>query len=301
MAEVEGRIVVSGLTKQFRKVRAVDNLSFTVEPGTVTGFLGPNGAGKTTTLRMLLGLIRPTAGTATIGGRRYADLPRPLETAGAVLESSSFHKGRSGRNHLRVLCAAAGLPARRADEALEQVGMSAAANRKVRGYSLGMRQRLGLAAALLGNPRVLILDEPANGLDPEGIRWLRGFLRSLADEGRTILVSSHLLAEVEQTVDDVVIIANGRSVRQGKVSELRAEQHVSVRVRTPHAEKLIAALNGAPVRQTSPDLLHVDHVDTTFVGKAAFTAGVELHELTAEHSDLEAVFLELTSGKAEIR
>ncbi len=301
MAEPEGRIVVSGLTKQFRKVRAVDDLSFTVEPGTVTGFLGPNGAGKTTTLRMLLGLIRPTAGTATIGGRHYADLPRPLETAGAVLESSSFHKGRTGRNHLRVLCAAAGLPARRADEALEQVGMSAAANRKVRGYSLGMRQRLGLAAALLGNPRVLILDEPANGLDPEGIRWLRGFLRSLADEGRTILVSSHLLAEVEQTVDDVVIIAGGRSVRQGKVADLRSEQSVSVRVRTPNAEKLIAALNGAPVRQTSPELLHVDHVDTAFVGKAAFAAGVELHELTAEHSDLEAVFLELTSGKAEIR
>ena len=301
MAEPEGRIVVSGLTKQFKRVRAVDDLSFTVEPGTVTGFLGPNGAGKTTTLRMLLGLIQPTAGTATIGGRRYADLPRPLETAGAVLESSSFHKGRTGRNHLRVLCAAAGLPARRADEALEQVGMSAAANRKVRGYSLGMRQRLGLAAALLGNPRVLILDEPANGLDPEGIRWLRGFLRSLANEGRTILVSSHLLAEVEQTVDDVVIIAGGRSVRQGKVTELRAEQSVSVRVRTPHAEKLITALNGAPVRQTSPELLHVDHVDTAFVGKAAFNAGVELHELAAEHSDLEAVFLELTSGKAVIR
>src|SRR5215211_7407449 len=301
MAEPEGRIVVSGLTKQFKRVRAVDDLSFTVEPGTVTGFLGPNGAGKTTTLRMLLGLIQPTAGTATIGGRRYADLPRPLETAGAVLESSSFHKGRTGRNHLRVLCAAAGLPARRADEALEQVGMSAAANRKVRGYSLGMRQRLGLAAALLGNPRVLILDEPANGLDPEGIRWLRGFLRSLANEGRTILVSSHLLAEVEQTVDDVVIIAGGKSIRQGKVTELRAEQSVSVRVRTPHAEKLITALNGAPVRQTSPELLHVDHVDTAFVGKAAFNAGVELHELAAEHSDLEAVFLELTSGKAEIR
>jgi ABC-2 type transport system ATP-binding protein len=301
MAEAEGRIVVSGLTKQFKKVRAVDNLSFTVEPGTVTGFLGPNGAGKTTTLRMLLGLIQPTAGTATIGGLHYADLPRPLETVGAVLESSSFHKGRTGRNHLRVLCAAAGLPARRADEALEQVGMTAAANRKVRGYSLGMRQRLGLAAALLGNPRVLLLDEPANGLDPEGIRWLRGFLRGLANEGRTILVSSHLLAEVEQTVDEVVIIAGGKSIRQGKVTDLRAEQSISVRVRTPHAEKLIAALNGAPVRQDGPELLFVDHVETAFVGKAAFAAGVELHELSAEHSDLEAVFLELTSGKAVIR
>ncbi len=302
MAEAEGRIVVSGLTKQFKKVRAVDNLSFTVEPGTVTGFLGPNGAGKTTTLRMLLGLITPTAGTATIGGHRYADLPRPLETVGAALEASSFHEGRTGRNHLRVMCAAAGLPVSRADAVLEQVGMTAAANRKVRGYSLGMRQRLGLAATLLGNPRVLILDEPANGLDPEGIRWLRGFLRDLADEGRTILVSSHLLAEVEQTVDEVVIIAAGKSVRQGKVTELRTEQMVSVRVRTPHAEKLIAALDGAPVRQgETPELIYIDHLDAPTVGKAAFKAGVELHELVAEHSDLEAVFLELTSGKAVIR
>ncbi len=301
MAEVEGRIVVSGLTKQFKKVRAVDNLSFTVEPGTVTGFLGPNGAGKTTTLRMLLGLMRPTAGTATIGGRNYADLEHPLATVGAALEAASFHKGRTGRNHLRVMCAAAGLPYERADAVLEQVGMTAAANRKVRGYSLGMRQRLGLAGTLIGNPRVLILDEPANGLDPEGIRWLRGFLRGLANEGRTILVSSHLLAEVEQTVDDVVIIAAGKSVRQGKVADLQGEQKVSVRVRTPHTEKLIAALNGAPVRQTEPGLLHVDHVDIVQVGKAAFAAGVELHELTAEHSDLEEVFLQLTSGKAEIR
>jgi ABC-2 type transport system ATP-binding protein len=301
MSQAEGRIVVAGLTKQFRKVRAVDNLSFTVEPGTVTGFLGPNGAGKTTTLRCLLGLIRPTAGTATIGGQRYADVRHPLQQVGAVLEASSFHKGRTGRNHLRVMCAAAELPARRADEVLEQVGMSAAANRKVRGYSLGMRQRLGLAAALLGNPQVLILDEPANGLDPEGIRWLRGFLRGLANEGRTILVSSHLLAEVEQTVDDVVIIAGGKSVRQGKVTDLRAEQRVTVRVRTPQAEKLIAALNGAPVRQPEPHLIYVDHVEPAFVGKAAFAAGVELHELVAEHSDLEEVFLQLTSGKAEIR
>jgi ABC-2 type transport system ATP-binding protein len=267
----------------------------------VTGFLGPNGAGKTTTLRMLLGLITPTAGTATIGGYRYAELPRPLETVGAALEASSFHEGRTGRNHLRVMCAAAGLPAERADQVLEQVGMSAAANRKVRGYSLGMRQRLGLAATLLGDPRVLILDEPANGLDPEGIRWLRGFLRGLADEGRTILVSSHLLAEVEQTVDDVVIIAAGRSVRQGKVSDLRNEQMVSVRVRTPQVEELVAALNGAPVRHIADGVIYVDHVDAPTVGRAAFTAGVELHELVAEHSDLEAVFLELTSGKAVIR
>jgi ABC-2 type transport system ATP-binding protein len=201
---------VHRLTKRFGAVTAVDDLTFAVRPGTVTGFLGPNGAGKTTTLRMLLGLVTPTSGTATIGGRRYAEIHDPLRQVGAVLEASSFHPGRSARDHLRVLCAAAGLPASRADDALRQVGLAEAAGRRVGGFSLGMRQRLGLASALLGEPGVLILDEPANGLDPEGIRWLRGFLRHLADGGRTVLVSSHVLAEVAQTVDDVVIIATGR-------------------------------------------------------------------------------------------
>ncbi|MDQ1656286.1 MAG: type transport system ATP-binding protein [Cryptosporangiaceae bacterium] len=301
MAHAEGRIVVSGLTKQFKRVRAVDDLSFTVEPGTITGFLGPNGAGKTTTLRMLLGLVGPTAGTATIGGVRYTDLPHPLRTVGASLESSSFHKGRTGRNHLRVMCAAAGLPVTRADEVLDATGMTAAANRKVRGYSLGMKQRLGLAATLLGDPQVLILDEPANGLDPEGIRWLRGFLRSLADRGRTVLVSSHLLSEVEQTVDDVVIIAGGKSVRQGKVSVLRAEQKSSVRVRTPNPAPLVAALSGFSVQETPDGALRIVGADAAQVGKSAFAAGVELHELATEQSDLEDVFLELTQGKAGIR
>jgi ABC-2 type transport system ATP-binding protein len=301
MAEAEGRIVVSGLTKQFKRVRAVDNLSFTVEPGTITGFLGPNGAGKTTTLRMLLGLVTPTAGTATIGGKHYAELANPIKTVGAALESSSFHKGRTGRNHLRVLCAAASLPTKRADEVLEAVGMTAAANRKVRGYSLGMKQRLGLAATLLGDPQVLILDEPANGLDPEGIRWLRNFLRELADRGRTVLVSSHLLAEVEQTVDDVVIIAAGKSVKQGKVSDLRAQQSASVRVRTPHADALVAALGNVQVRRGDAGLLHITGAEAPYVGKTALAAGVELHELTTEHSDLEDVFLQLTHGKAGIR
>ncbi|MDQ1654253.1 MAG: type transport system ATP-binding protein [Cryptosporangiaceae bacterium] len=301
MAHAEGRIVVSGLTKQFKRVRAVDDLSFTVEPGTITGFLGPNGAGKTTTLRMLLGLVGPTAGTATIGGVRYTDLPHPLRTVGASLESSSFHKGRTGRNHLRVMCAAAGLPVTRADEVLDATGMTAAANRKVRGYSLGMKQRLGLAATLLGDPQVLILDEPANGLDPEGIRWLRGFLRTLADRGRTVLVSSHLLAEVEQTVDDVVIIAGGKSVRQGKVSVLRAEQKSSVRVRTPNPAPLVAALSGFSVQETPDGALRIVGADAAQVGKSAFAAGVELHELATEQSDLEDVFLELTQGKAGIR
>jgi ABC-2 type transport system ATP-binding protein len=200
-----------------------------------------------------------------------------------------------------VLCAAAGLPDRRADEVLELVGMSAAAKRKVRGYSLGMKQRLGLAATMLGNPRVLILDEPANGLDPEGIHWLRGFLRGLADEGRTILVSSHLLAEVAQTADDVVIIAAGRSVRQGTVADLTAAASQRVRVRTPHADQLVAALNGHRIEPGGPGLLYVHGIDAPGVGKAAHTAGVELHELTTEQQDLEQIFLGLTSGKERIR
>jgi ABC-2 type transport system ATP-binding protein len=296
-----GRIMVSGLTKHFGTVRAVDNLSFTVEPGTVTGFLGPNGAGKTTTLRMLLGLVTPTAGEATIGGQRYHDLRNPLETVGAALEASSFHKARSGRNHLRILCAAAGLPASRADEVLELVGMVPAGDRKVRGYSMGMRQRLGLAQAMLGDPQVLILDEPANGLDPAGISWLRGLLRSLADTGKTVLVSSHLLNEVEQTVDDVVIIAAGRSVRQGRVAALKAEAQAGVLVRTPDAERLVKALNGAPVRSGGqPGLLLVERVPAAEIGRAALAAGVELHELTPIQSDLEGLFLALTNEKATI-
>lgn len=208
-----GRLVVTGLTKAFGNVRAVSDLSFTVEPGSVTGFLGPNGAGKTTTLRMVLGLVRPTSGTATIGGLPYHQLPNAVTHVGAALEAASFHPGRSARNHLRVYAAAAGLPDRRVEEVLDIVGLHDAAKRKVRGYSLGMRQRLGLAATLLGDPRVLILDEPSNGLDPEGIRWLRGFFRMMAQEGRTVLVSSHLLNEVQEFADRVIILDRGRLVR----------------------------------------------------------------------------------------
>ncbi|ADU08589.1 MULTISPECIES: ABC transporter ATP-binding protein [Micromonospora] len=300
-----GQIIVSGLTKQYKTVRAVDNLSFTVEPGRVTGFLGPNGAGKTTTLRMLLNLVTPSAGTATIGGSRYADLPDPLRTVGAVLEASSAHKGRTGINHLRVICAAAGLPKERADEALALVGLSPAAKRKFKGYSLGMKQRLGIAAAMLGNPQVLILDEPANGLDPEGIRWMRGFLKGLAAEGRTVLVSSHLLSEMQLLADDVVIIAAGKLVRQGPVDQVMASMthDVRVRVRTPQADELTAALREqSAVVDTDPHgALLVTGVDAPAVGRAALAAKVELHELTTERPDLEGVFLELTAGKAEIR
>jgi ABC-2 type transport system ATP-binding protein len=300
----DGQIVISNLTKIYKTVRAVDDLSFTVQPGRVTGFLGPNGAGKTTTLRMLLNLVRPTSGTATIGGARYADLHDPIRHVGAVLEASSAHKGRTGRNHLRVICQSAGIPLSRADEVLALVGLTPAAKRKFKGYSLGMRQRLGIAAALIGDPHVLILDEPANGLDPEGIRWMRDLLKLLASQGRTILVSSHLLSEMELLADDVVIIAAGKLVRQGTVTQvLDSMAHSSrVRVRTPDAEKLTAALDGQATVQSGEDgALLVSGVDAPAVGAAALRAGVELHELVADRPDLEAVFLELTKGKAAIR
>jgi len=298
-----GEIVVSGLTKHYKQVRAVDGLSFTVKPGRVTGFLGPNGAGKTTTLRMLLNLVRPTAGTATIGGKRYADLVDPMKSVGAVLEASSAHKGRTGRNHLRVICAAAGLPDSRADEVLEQVGLTPAAKRKFKGYSLGMRQRVGIATAMLGDPQVLILDEPANGLDPEGIHWMRDFLQSLAAQGRTILVSSHLLSEMEQLADDVVIIAAGKLIAQGPVDEVIGNMGDTglVRVRTPKPDELIAALDSATVNRQEDGAIVVSGATAEAVGEAALRAGVVLHELVTERPDLERVFLELTAGKEAIR
>jgi ABC-2 type transport system ATP-binding protein len=223
-AEAAPVIACRGLTKRYGDVVAVDDVSFTLQRGTVTGFLGPNGAGKTTTLRLLLGLSAPTSGEALVFGRSYRDLERPIGRVGAVLESTDFHPGRSGRDHLRALALSAGLPATRVDEVLSLVELSDASGRRVSGYSLGMRQRLGLAAALLGDPELLILDEPANGLDPVGVHWLRSFLRRLADEGRTVLVSSHLLAEVEQTVDHVLIIDHGRVVARGPIEELTDER-----------------------------------------------------------------------------
>jgi ABC-2 type transport system ATP-binding protein len=302
---MDGQLVVSGLTKVYPKVRAVDGLSFTVEPGRVTGFLGPNGSGKTTTLRMMLNLVTPTAGTATIGGSRYVDLPTPLGSVGAVLEASSAHKGRTGRNHLRVVCAAAGYPAGRADEVLDLVGLAPAAKRKFKGYSLGMRQRLGIAAAMIGDPQVLILDEPANGLDPEGIRWMREFLRAFAAQGRTVFVSSHLLSEMEQLADDVIIIAAGKLIAQGKVDEILNQTTTAavVRVRTPQADALTAELSrvGGVVTANGDGALQVTGVDAPAVGRAALKAQVELHELVEEKPDLEQVFLSLTQGKADIR
>jgi ABC-2 type transport system ATP-binding protein len=290
-------ITIQGLTKRFGDVLAVDDLSFEVDQGTVVGFLGPNGAGKTTTLRTLLGLVSPTAGLARIDGKPYRELADPIRHVGAVLEASSFHPGRSARPHLQVIATAAGLPLDRADQVLDQVGLTQAAHRRVGGFSLGMRQRLGLAAALLGDPKVLILDEPANGLDPEGVHWLRGFLRHLADQGRTVLVSSHVLAEVAQTVDQVVIIAHGRLVTQSTLAALTARTDQLVRVRTPQAESLrsLLAAQGIQAHPDGADQLLAAGTTTEVVGKAAAAAGIVLYEMGAERSNLEDVFLQLTS------
>lgn len=291
------RVEFRGLTKRFGGFTAVDDLTFTVEPGRITGFLGPNGAGKTTSLRMALGLVRPTSGTVTVDGQAYADLADPLGTVGAALEATNFHPGRSGRDHLRVLAATAGIPTSRVDELLELTGIPAFARRRAGAYSMGMRQRLALAAALLGDPRVLVLDEPANGLDPEGIRWLRGFLRMLSREhGKTVLVSSHLLQEIAQTADDVVIIANGRLVRQGAVADLDGDAHVLVRTAEPAA--LSAALREAGL-ESSPEgegVLLVRTDDLRRVGETAYAAGLPVWELTPRRADLEELFFSLTEG-----
>ena len=290
-----GRIEVSGLTKRFGPITAVDHLDLTVEPGRITGFLGPNGSGKTTTLRMLLGLIQPNAGTATIDGRRYTDIANPLRVVGSALESTNFHPRRTGRDHLRVQAVVAGVPTSRVDELLELVGIAAAARQRAGGYSMGMRQRLGLAAALLGDPRVLILDEPANGLDPEGIRWLRGLLRHLAGEGRTLLVSSHMLSEVEQTVDDVVIISNGRRIAGGSVEELRGKPTAYVRTSDP--ETLAAALARRGLEVVRQDVgLRVASDDLVTIGDTALGVDVAIHELRREQTRLEELFFNLTEA-----
>ena len=291
-------IEVVDLTKRYGKVLAVDQLSFRVEPGTITGFLGPNGAGKSTTLRSVLGLVHPDTGGATVLGRAYAQLDRPLHRVGAVLEASEVHPGRSGRNHLRVLAAAAGIPRSRVEEVLALVELSESAKRRVKGYSLGMRQRLGLATALLGDPEVLVLDEPANGLDPAGVRWLRDLLRSLAAEGRTILVSSHVLAEVAQTVDRVVIIHRGSLIQQASIAEVLAGAQGGTRVRSPEAPRLRAflAAQGATVTEVGDATLVAD-LPPERIGEVAAANGIVLHELTVERATLEEVFLELTGGE----
>jgi ABC-2 type transport system ATP-binding protein len=293
-------IEVEHLTKRYGKVLAVEDLSFAVQPGTITGFLGPNGAGKSTTLRSIVGLVHPNSGRTAVLGKPYPELDRPAQRVGAVLESFDAHPGRSGRNHLRVLALAAGIPRSRVDEVLALVDMAAAGRRRVKGYSLGMRQRLGLAAALLGDPEVLVLDEPANGLDPQGIRWLRDFLRSLAAGGRTILISSHVLAEIAQTVDDVVIIHRGHLIRQASMSEVEAMAAGATRVRSPDAERLAGVLLEAGLEvRTLDDGAFAVGAPQERVGEVAAANGVVLHELTTERATLEEVFLELTGDPGE--
>ena len=296
MAEIE----VRSLRKRFGDVTAVDGVSFDVEAGRVTGFLGPNGAGKTTTLRMILGLAHPTDGTATIDGSPYRSLPDPARTVGAVLERSGFHPGRRARDHLRTVARAARLPESRADETLEIVALQNAAQRRAGQYSLGMRQRLALATALLGDPSILILDEPANGLDPQGIRWLRDFMRWYASQGRTVLVSSHVLAEVAQTADAAIVIARGRIVAEGPIAELIAGRGGTVEVRSPGSEQLAAALRsrGFGVERSGDHSLVVTGADPPTVGDVALSEGVAVHGLHERSASLEDVFFELTGEES---
>jgi len=293
-------IEVHHLSKQFGPVHAVDDLSFEVAAGRVTGFLGPNGSGKTTTLRMLLGLVSISEGTATFGGRRYVDLEQPFRHVGAVLEATSFHPSRRAEDHLKSVAIGAGIPLSRVGETLDLVGMSDVARRRVGKFSLGMRQRLQLATALLGEPEILILDEPSNGLDPQGIQWLRTFIRHQASLGHAVLVSSHLLAEMEETVDDVVIVSHGRLVLQTTLAELaqRAGTHTGLRIRTPELARLLAMLQAIPVayRQIATDTVVIDGATPEWFGPLAAQHQIVLYELVNEKGSLEEVFLSLTHG-----
>jgi ABC-2 type transport system ATP-binding protein len=293
-------IEVEGLTKRFGSTLAVDDLSFSVEPGRITGFLGPNGAGKSTTMRAILGLVKPTSGRTAVLGMQYRDLSEPVRRVGVLLETFDAHPGRSGRNHLRVLALAGGIPRSRVDEVLGLVDLRDASRRRVKGYSLGMRQRLGLAAALLGDPEVLVLDEPANGLDPQGIRWLRDFLRSLAAEGRTILISSHVLSEVAQTVDEVVIIHRGKLIRHAAMADVESMAAGSTIVRSPTAQRLAELLAAAQIDATSlADGGLSVAAPPERVGEIAAEHQIVLHELSVERASLEEVFLELTGDPGE--
>jgi ABC-2 type transport system ATP-binding protein len=292
-------MVVEGLSKRFGTIAAVDDLSFTVRPGAVTGFLGPNGAGKTTTLRMMLGLTVPSSGTSRIGDRPYAEHPTPARVVGAALEASSFHPGRTGLGHLEVYAAQVGASKARCHELLELTGIAEAADRRVGGYSMGMRQRLGLATALLGDPPAIVLDEPANGLDPEGIVWMRKLLRHFATEGRTVLVSSHVLGEVQSTVDDVVVIAKGRLVHASSLADLAALADVETYVVSPDAEGLrrVCEQHGWAAEREGTGV-RIAAVDAAEVGRAAHAAGLELHQLATRGADLERVFLRLTQPQS---
>lgn len=295
-------IEVRGLTKSYGDVLAVDDLSFDVEPGKVTGFLGPNGAGKSTTMRMILGLDKPTSATAHLDGRPFAAFSEPLRVVGALLDPGAVHPGRTGRNHLRVAARTNGISIRRVDEVLEQVGLSGAAGRRIKGYSLGMRQRLGIAAALLADPRILLFDEPINGLDLDGVRWIRGLLRQLADDGRTVLVSSHLMSEVQQTADRLVVVGRGRLLADTTTHELlRGIGHLQVRVHSPRFDALASELEqrGLVVHQLDPDVLNVEDTTAASIGDLAHSLGIPLHHLSEVEQSLEDAYLRLTRESLE--
>ncbi|RKN45378.1 ABC transporter ATP-binding protein [Micromonospora endolithica] len=295
-------IQVRGLTKRYGDVLAVDDLSFDVEPGKVTGFLGPNGAGKSTTMRMMLGLDRPTSGTVLVNGRPFTALAEPLREVGALLDPGSVHAGRTGRSHLRVAARTNGVPERRIDEVVEQVGLGSAAGRRIRGYSLGMRQRLGIAAALLGDPRVLLFDEPMNGLDLDGIRWIRGLLRQLADQDRTVLVSSHLLSEMQQTADRLVVIGRGRLIADATTAEiLGGLGRLQVRVRSSRSEELLARLRerGLTAERVDTHELRVEESTAEEVGEVANEGHLPLHHLSEAQQSLEHAYLALTGDDVE--
>jgi ABC-2 type transport system ATP-binding protein len=294
-------IEANGVTKRYGSTTAVDDLSFDVRPGVVTGFLGPNGSGKSTTMRMIVGLDRPDVGAISVAGKPYASLRWPLREVGALLEAKSIHPGRTARNHLRSLAASNSIPKRRVDEVLELVGLSAVATRRVGGFSLGMGQRLGIAAALLGDPEIALFDEPVNGLDPEGIQWVRTLLRSLAKQGKTVFVSSHLMSEMALTADHVIVIGRGRLLEDADIATMIQRAGVSVTVRTPQPELLTAAITaaGGTVRIQADGSLSVTQLDAQKVGELAAAGGIVLHQLTPEHASLEEAFMALTKDDVE--
>jgi ABC-2 type transport system ATP-binding protein len=294
-------IEVQGLTKRYGEKTAVDGLTFGIEPGKVTGFLGPNGAGKTTTMRCILGLDYPDAGTVTVDGRDYHDLAYPMREVGALLDAKAVHGGRSAYNHLRCLAQTNNLPKRRVGEVLELVGLSEVARKRSKGFSLGMSQRLGIAGTMLGDPKVLMFDEPVNGLDPEGILWIRNLMRALAAEGRTVFVSSHLMSEMESTADHLIVIGRGKLIADCSMSEFIARSSsAAVRVRTPAADELIKAVTaGGATTATADGAIEVRGMTAEAVGDIAFDQGIRLHELTLVHASLEEAFMELTASSVE--
>ena len=294
-------IELRDLTKTYENVVAVDGLTVDIRPGVVTGFLGPNGSGKSTTMRMILGLDQPTKGSATINGMKYHDLKFPLREVGALIDAKALHPGRSARNHLLALAASNNIPTKRVDEVLDIVGLSKVAKKRAGNFSLGMGQRLGIAAALLGDPGVLLFDEPVNGLDPEGIRWVREFFRGLASEGRTVFVSSHLMSEMALTADDVIVIGRGKLIRQGTISDLTENALGTVLVRSPQVADLEAALRraGYGVTTDNESTLTVSGATSEQVGEVAHASSVVLHELTPQRASLEDVFMELTADSVE--